>query len=122
MRLVRGQARLNGQLCQLLGGDELKANEDRRVTIEVRCGEVDARILGEQCLLGSEVLYISGQDRTAGSVVTKSLDSPPRSGRSHANPLSFTRHCRNSRDTRSLVSGMPSAIRRTSAQVAIATP
>ena len=58
-----GKPRLDDQFVELIRGDPLQAHEDRRVAIEMRSGEVDARIIGEQRLLGAEVLNSCCEDR-----------------------------------------------------------
>src|SRR5207237_10221706 len=54
---------LGDELAEVLDGQALQAREDRRVAIEVWGGEEDARVIGEQRLLGPDVLHARGQDR-----------------------------------------------------------
>ena len=58
----------------------------------------------------------------SGTPAPRASISPLRSGRSHTNSLSFTRHWHSSRESRSLVSGNASAMRRTSSQVGMPKP
>jgi arsenite methyltransferase len=50
------QPRLGDELCERRGRDPLEPREDRRIAVEMRSGEVDAPIVGEQRLLREQVL------------------------------------------------------------------
>ena len=51
------QPRLDDYFLEVVDGDLVETHQDRRVTVEVRCGEEDVRVIGEKGLLGDEVLY-----------------------------------------------------------------
>ena len=72
----------------------LEPDEDRRIAVEVRRREVDVRVVGEQRLLGHEVLHARAEDRPLGRGVAERLEVGSRSGRSHANALPLTFHAR----------------------------
>src|SRR5439155_21374341 len=65
---------LGDKLAEVLDGQALQARENRRVAIEVWGGEEDARVIGEQRLLGPDVLDTRGQDRPGRRGRAESLD------------------------------------------------
>ena len=65
--LLRSAAKpsLDHQLLELLERDRVKPYEDGRVSVKVRRGEENVRVVGEKSLLGDQVLDPRAQDRPA---------------------------------------------------------
>src|SRR5439155_15283503 len=69
-----GEPGLDHDFGELVDADPIQAHEDRGRAAEVRGREVDARIVGEQRLLGAEVLDASTEDRALRRLLAESLD------------------------------------------------
>ena len=65
------EPRVNNQFAQLVERDQVKADENRRVPVEVRGREVDLGVVGEQRVLGAEMLYPRTEDRAGGCAVAE---------------------------------------------------
>ena len=74
------EPRLGDQLVQVLDRDALQAREDRRVAVEVWGREEDVRVIGEERLLGAEVLHAGTHDRSVGGAVPEGFDFPSAKG------------------------------------------
>ena len=70
----------------------LESHEDRRVPVEVRRREEDVRLVGQQRLLGAEVLHARPRIGPSGAPSPSASISFSRRGRSQTNSLSLTRH------------------------------
>src|SRR6185437_7769036 len=116
------QPRLGHDFLELLRCDSLEADQNRRIALEVRGGEVDARIVREQRLLAPTCSTRAPSTAPSGASEPSSANSFARRGRSQTNSFSPTRHCSRSRELTSLAPGSPSARRRTSSQSATSQP
>src|SRR3954452_1232201 len=67
------QPRLDDHLPEVVEADLVELHEDGRVVVEVRRGEEDGRIVGQQRLLGDEVLDAGPEDRSVGRGVAQRL-------------------------------------------------
>src|ERR1700735_5279564 len=65
------QPRLDDQLLQVGQPDPLQHDQDHRVAVEMRSREVHRRVVGQQRLLGGEVLDPSAEDRPGWCLVTE---------------------------------------------------
>ena len=118
-----GEPRLDDDLVEVLDGYRVQADQDRRVAVEVRRGEEDPWAVGEQRLLRPEVLHARAEDRPVGRVVAERLEvRAAQRALPHEQLVLDPPLAQPARDARSLVSGSASAIRRTSSQVATASP
>jgi hypothetical protein len=61
------QPGLDDHFLKVLEGDPVQAHQDRRVAVEVRCGEEDIGIIGKQRRLRPEMLDPRPQDRSGWS-------------------------------------------------------
>ena len=66
-----GQPCLHDDLFEVLDRDPVQAHQDRRVTIEMRGGKEDVRIIGEKGFLRADVLYPRTKYRSRGRVVAQ---------------------------------------------------
>jgi glycosyltransferase involved in cell wall biosynthesis/GT2 family glycosyltransferase len=69
-----GQPRLDDDLLERLLVDRVEPYEHRGDVVEVRCREEDARVIGQQRLLGKEMLDAGPQDRARGRQRAELLD------------------------------------------------
>src|ERR1700727_3468230 len=68
-----GQPRLDDQLLKLDRADPREHDQDHRVPVEMRGGEVDRRVVGQQRLFGGQVLDPRSEDRAGRRLVAEFL-------------------------------------------------
>ena len=113
--------RLGRQLPQVLLGDDVEAAQHGRIAVEVGRREEGARVVGDQGGLRALVGHPGAEHDARRRRVAEFLEvGRRRSGRSQTNSLSCTRHCREPRETTSLVSGSARQIRATSSRLVMA--
>ena len=89
-----GEPGLGDQFLEVGDGDAVEAGENRGVAVEVRGGEVEVGLVGQQGVLGEQVLDPGAEDRAVGGISPSASRSAVRSGRSQTKSFLRTRQAR----------------------------